>query len=195
MASLCLCAVFLSGCGEAKLPEVIQAPTVAVTKEGDVRVWLLGDFDKSYYSVSELTDMAEDEAVQFNAAKNSQSAVSVESVETVPGAASRVMVSYRFDSCASCEEFLGSQLFYGTVGEALERGFSADVILRSVGGGELFTEAQLRQAKDKYLLITDMKANIYCPRAVTHISNDALENQDGSINPSMVEGPVYILLK
>lgn len=45
------------------------------------------------------------------------------------------------------------------------------------------------------MIITDMKANIYCPRAVTHISNDAVENQDGSINPSMVEGPVYILLK
>lgn len=195
MVHLCLCAVFLAGCGEAKLPDVIQAPTVAVTKEGTVEVWLLGDFDKSYYSISELSSMAQEEADRFNSAKQNSQAVVVKNVEAASGSAARVMVSYGFDSCASCEEFLGGKLFFGTVGEAVQRGYSMDVILRSVSDGALFTETQLQQAKDKYLIITDMKANIYCPRAVTHISNDALENQDGSINPSMVEGPVYILLK
>lgn len=193
MVHLCLCAVFLAGCGEAKVPDVIQAPTVAVAKEGTVEVWLLGDFDKNYYSVSELSDMALEEAGRFNAAKQKDSAVQVKKVEAVSDV--RVMVSYGFDSCASCEEFLEGQLFFGTVGEAMEKGFSMDVILRGVSDGALFTETQLQQAKDKYLIITDMKANIYCPRAVTHISNDAVENQDGSINPSMVEGPMYILLK
>ena len=77
MVHLCLCAVFLAGCGEAKVPDVIQAPTVAVAKEGTVEVWLLGDFDKNYYSVSELSDMALEEAGRFNAAKQKDSAVQV----------------------------------------------------------------------------------------------------------------------
>ena len=114
MVHLCLCAVFLAGCGEAKVPDVIQAPTVAVAKEGTVEVWLLGDFDKNYYSVSELSDMALEEAGRFNAAKQKDSAVQVKKVEAVSDV--RVMVSYGFDSCASCEEFLEGQLFFGTVG-------------------------------------------------------------------------------
>lgn len=193
MAFFCLCALFLAGCGEAKVPDVIEAPTAAVTKEGEVLVWLLGDFDKGYYSLSELTEMAVNEAVRFCAARQKETAAVVEKVETVQGG--KVMVAYKFDGCDSCSEFLGGVFFFGTVSEAIEKGFSMDVIMRSVGDNSLFTEAQLRQAADRYLLITDMSANIYCPRKVTHISNGALVNGDGSIDPSMTEGPVYILMK
>lgn len=193
MVLLCLCTVFLAGCGEVKVPDAIEAPTAAVTKEGEVSVWLLGDFDKGYYSLSELTEMAVNEAVRFSAARQQETAAVVEKVETMQGG--KVMVSYKFDNCDSCSEFLGGVFFFGTVSEAIERGFSMDVIMRSVGDNSLFTEAQLRQAADNFLLITDMSVNIYCPRKVTHISNGALVNGDGSIDPSMTEGMVYILMK
>lgn len=195
MGLLCLCALFLSGCGEAKLPDVIQAPTVAVDREGKVAVWLLGDFDKSYYSIPELTDMAVSEAAQYCAAKKRDGAAVVEKVENVQGSSTRVIVSYRFDSCDSCSEFLGNVFFYGTVEEAIRKGYSTDVIMRDVDDNSLFTESQLRQAGDRYLVITDMNSNIYCPAVVTHISNGALLNEDGSINPSAADGLVYILMK
>ncbi len=195
MGLLCLCALFLSGCGEAKLPDVIQTPTVSVTREGAVAVWLLGDFDKDYYSISELTDMAVSEAAQFCGAKKRDTAAVVDKVENVQGSATKVMVSYKFDSGDSCSEFLGNVFFYGTVGEAIQKGYSMDVIMRSVDDNSLFTEAQLRQAGDRYLVITDISADIYCPAVVTHISNGALLNEDKSVNPSAAEGLVYILMK
>lgn len=192
---LCLCAVFLAGCGAAKVPEIIEAPTVSFSKEGEIAYWMVGDFDKDYYSIPELTSMAVEEASRFCSARQNESAVVVEKVEAMQNGSSKVVVSYQFDSCENCGEFLGNEIFYGTVGEAIQRGFSTDVIMRSVSDSTLFTEAQLKQAADKYLVITDIKANIYCPRSVTHISNDALLNEDGSVNPSMVDGLVYILMK
>lgn len=195
MGLLGLCALFLSGCGAAKLPDVIQAPTVSVTKEGEVSVWLMGEFDKGYYSIPELTNMAVSEAAQYCAAQKRDAAAVVEKVENVQGSATKVMVSYKFDSCDSCSEFLGGVFFYGTVGEAIQKGYGMDVILRSVDDNSLFTESQLKQAADRYLVITDMNANIYCPAAVTHISNGALLNEDKSVNPSAADGPVYILMK
>lgn len=194
-ACLCLCAVVLAGCGAPKVPETIMAPTVAVSKEGETAVWLVGDFDKDYYSISELTSMAVEEAADFCAARQNENAAVVEKVEAMQDGSPRIVVSYRFDSCESCQEFLGNEIFYGTVGEAVQKGYSMDAIMRSISDSTLFTEAQLKEATDKYLVITDIKANIYCPRPVAYISNDALLNEDGSVNPSMVEGPVYILMK
>lgn len=192
---LCLCAVFLASCGAAKLPEVIQEPTVSITKEGTAAVWLVGDFDKNYYNLSELTSMAVEEAGQFSASRGSEDSAVVEKVELLQNDSSKVVVSYRFSDCDSCGDFLGNVLFYGTVREAIQKGFGTDVIMRSISDNTLFTEAQLKEAADKYVVITDIKANIYCPREVTHVSNGALVNEDGSINPSVVEGAVYILLK
>lgn len=192
---ICLCAVILAGCGAARLPEVIEEPTVSITKEGNAAVWQVGDFDKTYYDLSELTSMAVTEAEQFCASRGQEGAAAVEKVELLPENDSKVVVAYRFSDCDSCGDFLGSRIFYGTVGEALRRGFDSDVIMRSISDNTLFTEAQLKEASDKYVVITDIKANIYCPREVTHVSNGALVNEDGSINPSALEGLVYILLK
>lgn len=194
-AILCLCAVILVGCGGAKLPEVITEPTIAITEEGAASVWQIGHFDKDYYNLSELTSMAVDEAAKFSGSRGKEGAAVVDKVELLQDGSSRVVVAYQFDSCESCGDFFGNALFFGTVSEAIQKGFGTDVIMRSVKDNTLFTEAQLREAADKYLVITDIKANIYCPRAVTHVSNGALSNDDGSINPSGVEGLVYILLK
>ncbi len=56
-------------------------------------------------------------------------------------------------------------------------------------------ESQLAQWTDRSLVVTDMKANIYCSGTVTHVSSGAVLNKDGSVDTSGVEGLVYILLK
>ena len=53
-AALCLCIVFLSGCGEAKVPDIVDTPSVAVSKVGEVPVWQVGLFDKAAYVLSVL---------------------------------------------------------------------------------------------------------------------------------------------
>lgn len=189
---LCLCAVFLAGCGGAKVPEVVDTPTVSVGKEGEITLWQIGQFDKSYYELSELADMAQREAAAYNAEQGKETAVTVEKTETLEGG--RVMVVYRFDGWESCTGFGEENLFYGTVKEAALNGFSTDVAMVNAKDGTP-VDTGLLQETDKKLLITDMKANIYCDSRVVSISEGAGVNEDGSIRPSEEEGLVYILMK
>lgn len=194
-AFLCLCFVFLTGCGEAKVPDVIDAPTVSIGKKGQITVWQVGEFDRADYILSELKDMAVEEATQFNIAMQKNAAVAVESVEALQDGSGRVMVVYKFDGWESCGEFLEEDLFFGTVKEAALKGFNTNVSMKGAKDGAVFTGEQLKQSGDKYLVITDMKANIYCSGRVAYISGDAALNEDGSVDTSGVEGLAYILLK
>lgn len=192
---LCLCSAFLAGCGRTKAPDAIDAPTVSIGKKGQVTVWQVGEFDREDYVLSELKAMAVEEAARFNVAVQKNAAVAVEGVDSLPDGSGRVMVVYKFDGWESCSEFLEEDLFYGTVKEALLKGFDANVNLKNAKDGGAFTGEQLRQSTDKYLVITDIKANIYCSGKVAYISGDAVLNQDGSVDTSGVEGVAYILLK
>ena len=82
-AAICLCLILLTSCGVAKVPEVVDTPSVAVSKEGEVTVWQVGLFDRTDYVVSELRTMAVEEAGRFNSARNQEAAVAVEKVEAL----------------------------------------------------------------------------------------------------------------
>ena len=114
-AALCLCIVFLSGCGEAKVPDIVDTPSVAVSKEGEVTVWQVGLFDKADYVLSELQAMATQEAAQFNSASGREAAVTVDKVEALEDGSGKVVVAYRFDGWESAVGFLEEELYFGTV--------------------------------------------------------------------------------
>lgn len=193
-ALLALCIMLLAGCGEAKMPEVVDTPSVLIGKEGEVTVWQVGVFDKADYILSELQTMAVEEAGQFNSARQSTAAVAVEKVEALEDGSGKVVVVYRFDGWESCADFTEEAMFFGTVNEAALRGFDMDVAMKSIKDGTPYSGG-LQQAGDKQLVITDMKANIYCPGKVAYISDGAQVNEDGSIMPSEEAELVYILMK
>lgn len=186
-----LCIVFLAGCGEAKLPDVVDKPAISVDRDGEVTVWQIGEFGKAYYNVAELTSMAEQEAADYNEEKGKEAAVTVEKVESLEGG--RVAVVYHFDSWESCTDYTEETIFFGIVKQAETNGFptgTGDVTMKSVKDGSTLTVWNA----DKKILITDIKADIYCPGKVEYISEGASVNEDGSIKASE-EGWTYILLK
>lgn len=199
-----LLTVFLVGCGGAQLPEVIDSPTISVSEDGQITYWLTGEFDKDYYKVSELSRMAIEEAKTFNESRKEKitgsdgesiAPVTVTNVEELSNGKGTVVVTYQFGNWESFTDFNENELFYGTVGEAALKGYSAKVTLKSVKDNSDFTEEQIKQATDKYIIITDLKANIYCPGKINYISEGAVVNEDGSIDTTAVDGLVYILLK
>lgn len=203
MTALMLSVVFLVGCSGTKLPEVIDSPTVSVSEDGQITYWLVGEFDKDYYKVSELSQMAIEEAKTFNESWNGKitgtegevAPVTVANVEEVANGKETVVVTYQFGNWQSFTDFNENELFYGTIGEAALKGYSVKVTLKSVKDDSTFTEEQMKQATDKYIIITDLKANIYCPGKIAYISEGAVVNGDGSIDTTDVEGLVYIMLK
>ena len=201
-AVFCVCMLLLAGCGGATVPDTVDTTSVLVSADGQITVWLVGDFGSADYNLSELTTQAVNEVSEFNAANGIADGISVERVEAVQDNGGKVAVIYHFDGWENCTKFIGNrlfygtnELFYGTVGEAVEKGYGSNVIMKNVKDGTLLSEQQLKQETDKKLIVTDIKANIYYPGTVSCISDGASVNEDGSIDSSGAEGLVYILLK
>lgn len=194
-AAFILSTVILSGCGQATVTEDIQKTTLVIDNKGGVTAYLVGEFDKAYYDLSELTTMARDEAAAFSAGKSGSAAVTVDKVEAAQDGSNRVVVEYVFDGTENYQEFLGERLFYGTVSEAIEQGYCRGVELKNVNDGSLLTDDDLMGETKRHLIVTDASAAIYCPGKVSHISGEAFLNQDGSVDTTRTGGLVYILLK
>lgn len=188
--------LLVTSCGQAGGPDHPEGPALVLAGDGKVTAYLVGEFDKDYYSLDELETMAKEEAAAFGGAGEGGAApVSVEKVEAYADGSGRVIVTYGFDSTGSYEAFIGGQLFYGTVSEALLQGFARDVVLKSVSGDTQMNADELSQQSGLHLIVTDVSAVIYCPEKVTHVSAGAVLNQDGSVDVSQAGGTVYILLR
>ena len=195
-AGVLFAAVLLSGCGQAVVPKEIMEPTLVIDSDGRVTAYLVGEFDKSYYNLSELTAMAQEEATEFSSASRDGTApVTLKSVEAAEDGSSRVVLAYQFDGTDSYKGFIGNELFYGTVEEALFRGYIQDVILQSVESEESLVRETLEEQKEKHMIITDAAAVIYCPEKVAYLSAGAVMKEDGSVDASQAPEVVYILLK
>ncbi|MCM1056735.1 MAG: hypothetical protein NC517_03910 [Firmicutes bacterium] len=200
-ALACLLAVALAGCGQTGVQETVDATTISVDRNGGMTYYLVGEFDRDYYSLSELSDMAAEEAERFNGGAGEKQAVTVDRVEALSEAENRILIVCRFDGYTSFNAFneqfnkqFGS-FFYGTVDEAFEQGYIKDAVLKSIRDESLKTEEQLKQEGSRKLIVTDGKAIIYCPAKVTYLSPGAVLNEDGSVDASAVEETVYILMK
>lgn len=206
-ALVCMLAVISVGCGQAGVQGAVESTTISVDKNGGLTYYLVENFDKDYYRLSELSAMAMDEADEFNGSAGEKGSVAVDKVETLQEDSSldsretRVLIVYRFDGYASFNEFkektvrMEGSFFYGTVNEAFNRGYVTKALLKSVKDETMKTEEQLKQEGTKKLIITDEKAVIYCPARVTYLSDGAVLNEDGSVDTSAADGTVYILLK
>ena len=171
--------------------------TISVANNGMVTSYLVEDFDKEYYDVSGLADMAVKEAAAYNTEHQSSEIVpvSVEKVEKLTDGSGRVIVAYKFDSPKTFSDYNDGVLFYGTVGQAQAEGYDLDVELTDVKKGTAITKEQLIQESERHILITDQKVKLYCPHKVTHVSDGAALNTDGSVDTALAEEAVYILMK
>lgn len=203
-AALCLLALSLAGCGEEKAPDTIEVSTVSVSKKGQISMWFVEEFTEEYYNLAELTAVALSEVEEFNSSVGGKTAaVTMKKMELLPESDGKAMVYYQFDSWKSCTAFNeiyevyenADTFFYGTVAEALREGFDAKVVLKNVKDGSLLAGDQFAREPDRRVVITDVKANIYCPSKVAYLSGAAVLNEDGSVDATQAEGLVYILLK
>lgn len=195
-----LTALMMTGCGEARVPDTIDKPMLAIAKNGTVTEYLVEEFsEKTYFSVSGLSSMAAEEAAEYNTAHQSGTTapVKLEKVEALEDGSGRVCIVYQYDSAESYTGFNEGSLFYGTVGEAAEQGFSIDIALVGTSSREddIFTTDQMKQATDRRLIIAPEGVYVYCPGKVEYISANAVMAEDGSVNGTVSKGPVYILLK
>lgn len=189
-----LAGLLLAGCGGTKIPEVVDTTSIEITDEGAVTSYLVDVFDKDYYVLSELKDMVIEEAAQYNTEHQTGEQVPV-TVEKVENSGSKVIVVQKYDSADTFADYNANDLFYGTVEEALRKGYSPDGDLKSVKDGSLLSGDMLTENLKRHILITDYKAKLYCPDKVTHISENAVYCDDGSVDGLAAEGTIVVLMK
>ncbi len=196
-----ICVLALTGCssGVPELPEQVNTTTIAVDEAGAVTFYLVDSFDKDYYDVAELKAMVVEDAAQYNTENQigTVAPITVEKVAKVGNVTNDVVVTYKFMDDDTYEDYVEGELFYGTVTEAMAAGYQlSDFGLSSVKDGTAATEEWLTQkAGEQHILITNAKAAIYCPFKVTHVSQGAVYQEDGSVDAAQAEGSVYILMK
>lgn len=190
-----ICAVLLWGCGQATGPDTIEKPTLVITENGKVTAHLVGELDKDYYELEELEAMAREEAAEFNRLHplDTGEMVTLEGVEALDGDGNKVVVSYGFDNVQAYTEYMGQPLFFGTLEEGLK---AADGLpaMKSVKEGAAVTEESLKAAGGRMIAV-EAGSVVYCPFRVTHISQGAAVNEDGSVDTLQAEGTVYIVMK
>ena len=197
MGACVLTGLLLAGCGQAKVPEAVDTTSLAVSDKGTVTSYLVDVFDKDYYVLSELKTMVLEEAAEYNTAHQSgeSALVTVEKVEPVESGGGKVIVVQSFDSAETFADYNDSVLFYGTVADAVKAGYNLTGKLQSVKDGSELSGDLITENLQSHLLITDYKAKLYCPDKVTHISENAVYCDDGSVDGLAAEGTVIILMK
>lgn len=191
-ALLCTAACCLTGCGQTAMPQEPARTAVGITDKGKITVCLIADFDRAYYDLDELKNMAAQEADEFNAQKGAD-AVTLEGAQLT--GENGVQLTYSFTDSESYAAFSGAQFFYGTVGEAQQKGYLDGVSFKSVKDGAVLEKDRLEKDSDRKLVITDVDADIYLPGKVSDLGGGASLNDDGSVAAGEADELVYILLK
>lgn len=189
-----------TACGQAKLPDMVEQDSIVVGQDGGITAYIVRDFDKDYYELSELTVMAREEASDYNN-KNGENAVTARAIELLEDGSSRVRAIYDYLSYSDYNGFNEDRLFYGTVREAVSEGkagelFSASELgmsdVKSVKDG---SPADADKLADRHMIVTDADALIYCPGQAAYLSEGAVLNEDGSVDTAQTGETVIIILK
>ncbi|MCR5755696.1 MAG: hypothetical protein K6G30_12905, partial [Acetatifactor sp.] len=118
LGMIALSVLMLAGCGGSKIPDVISETSLAVGSDGEITYYLVEDFDKEYYDISELTEMAMDDAATFCEKYDSEvqkAVMAVKKVEFVADNPEKVILTYEYENYKVFEAHTDGVLFFGPV--------------------------------------------------------------------------------
>ena len=154
----------LTACGDKK--EAVTS--VEIDKDGKVTNVIYEEFDMDYYDIKELSDMAASEISEYNVEYDSPK-IALEKADLVEDD-SYAKLTMTYDSASDYSHFNQVSLFYGTIGEAEDKGYT---ISKSLVGrnGEKIEESFIEEHKDRHIIITSDKSNIKAPYNIEYMSN------------------------
>lgn len=136
VCSICLVILMISlvsGCA-TKFPDT---DTVYIQKNGEITEASVESFDKKYYSQDELESFIKDEIADYEDAHDSGS-VKMTSFKMEDKTAKLMM---KYDGYQSYSDFNGTELFEGTVVQAIAAGYKFDVDFAEVEDGKVKVES------------------------------------------------------
>ncbi len=164
-AAVLACALILTGCGKEKTPEM---DTVSIQTDGSIRQTIIGQFEKHYYDVDELSSMAKEKAGRYS---DGAEEIVCESVENQDG---KIVIQMVYQSGEDYTRFNNREFFCGTVAEACAQGYSFGGMVGK--DGDSIAEDEITSAGDNQVVIVQTKpgeeldVNVY--RKILYVSGD-----------------------
>ena len=200
------CMLALAGCGEEKVEEPIRTSTLVLSADGSFTHCRVESFDKEYYQLDELENMIRQEVSDYVGTASGQTAdggqkVAVEQVSALEEDQNQVMVALHFADSGIYEDYMTevdqqvSELFYGTVQEALTRGYDLGEALQDAKKGAAITAEQLEKSKGNLILIFEDALQIRCHSKVLYISGNVRITEAGYVDGTAGEGLKYVMIK
>ncbi len=177
----------LTGCGSGD----VETTSLSIDKEGKITSIIYEDFDKDYYDVSELETMASADASTFNSEYLTQR-VSVDSVKKIEDSG-KVQMIMSFSDCSDYSHFNQVSLFYGTVQEALDKGYNVENGIVDKDGAKA-ENGFLDERHDNHVIVTSDKMVIYTPYNIEFISEGVVLNGNKEADTSFSESENVVLL-
>lgn len=203
LAAVCLslCVLFVTGCEQEKVYVPVTANTVEIAGDGRVIGYIVEDFEKDYYNITELGDMVRQEVDIYNeekahlATEAGRAPIIVDKVTMAEDGSAKAVVALNFQNAAVYEDYIGKKLFYGTVAEAVAAGYNLEGKLVKVKNGEAFTAEQIEKNKEKHILIVEDGVNVRTNEKVLYLSENAALTEEGFVEAGTSEELKFIITK
>lgn len=206
-AAILFAACALTGCGDA-VPVIgeVETSSVYLTKEGTVTAFLVEEFDKEYYSESELEEMIcaeiEDYCSQAKAGEGEAAPVRLiqilspaEKTGLVGQPAASVTVQIEYASAEAYTGFNAKALYMGTVEQAQMAGYPIKSDLKSLSDGSVLTRAQAQEMQEYYLLVTQENVPVHVPYDILYVSEGVTADENTVSFEGTDGGFAYVIMK
>lgn len=180
--------ILLLGCGNNN----ISTTTLSISKDGKVRSTIVEDFGESYYDLQELSDMAAKEVSVYNSEYISEKVFLESATEDEESKVVTMVMS--FNSTSDYSHFNQVSLFYGTLQEALDKGYKVSEDLVDKDGNILGQEG-INENLEKHIVITTDKSNIVTPYNISFMTKGTqLKNKKEAASTDISADTVQLLL-
>ena len=156
--------VVLAGCGEEKQ----DVTSIKIDRRGKITNVIYEDFPEDEYSLDEFESITTSRVEAFN----NESLAEKITIDTIEEEDSKIKVVMKYDSPSDYKKFNNTVLFYGTVKEAEEAGYTlTDKLVDREGNAS--DKDLLKKYTNKHVIIIEEKTDIIVPYKIDYISRGA----------------------
>lgn len=182
--------VLLTGCGQSGTGE--QVTELQIDKNGGVTGTIVEAFDKEYYTLDGLEAMIQSEMTEYN---RSGEKISLKKAELSEDG-STVTVVMHYVSCEDYTAFNEEELFYGTIAEALKKGYTFDTKFVKTSGETLaLSKEALEEMAEKHVLIVRESIQVSLPAKVLYMTEGTVSVNNKCIQAQNASGLTYVIMK
>lgn len=136
----------LAGCGSADSTDMDR---FSLQKDGTIEHTMVGAIDQDYYDEAGVEELVQQRIEQRNV---SAGTITCESVEVKDG---NFIVKMHYQTDADYVSYIRRELFCGTVGQAIEAGYSLKDLVGT--DGNVITDEELSKIREKQIVVVQVK--------------------------------------